>query len=276
MSRPATSEVVIEPGRGGLAGLAGELWAYRELVYFLTLRDLRVRYRQTAVGVAWIVLQPLLTMLLFTVAFGRLVRVPTGGIPYPLFVFAGLVPWQFFSSSVTGSSSALLLNQNLISKVYFPRLAVPLASVASKLVDFALLLLMAVGVLIWQGRELSWQWCWLPVLTMATVGAGLAAGTWFSALYVRYRDVGLVLPFLLQAWMFLSPVVYPTTRIPEGWRVLYGLNPLCGLVESWRSMILGEPLPLALLGLACLVIAFFLGSGVMYFRSVEDSFADVI
>lgn len=254
-----------------------ELVDYHELVYFLLWRDLKVRYKQTAFGAAWAVLQPLSLMLVFTVFLGKIVRVPSDGIPYPVFVYSALVPWTLFTQSFLAASNSLVDSANLISKVYFPRIALPLASSATFLLDFALSLLVLFGLMAGYGIRPGWPCLLLPLLALWAYVTALAVGTFFSAVNVRYRDVRYALPFLTQVWMFLSPIVYPSSLVPSQWRALYFLNPVAGIAESFRWALLSAPAPplrsmiASLLGtLVTLALA------VRYFQSHERSFADTI
>jgi lipopolysaccharide transport system permease protein len=258
-----------------------ELWAYRELLYFLTWRDVKVRYNQTALGVAWVVMQPLLTTLIFTVVLGILARVPSDGVPYPLFVFAGLLPWMFFASALLGSGNSLIGNAHLITKVYFPRLIVPAAAVAGRLIDFAVSFVVLAALHayygVWPGRGVLLLPALVALLGLLALGAGLLT----SAMNVKYRDVGMALPVAVQLWMFASPVLYPSSLIrsagvPEAWQWLYILNPLVGIVEGFRSALFGRPFNWPALAIsAAFTVALFLYSAYA-FRKMEKSFADVI
>jgi lipopolysaccharide transport system permease protein len=254
-----------------------ELWRYHELLTFLTLRDIKVRYQQTVLGAAWAILQPVMTMVVFSVFFGRLLRVGTDGAPYPVFAYAALLPWQLFAFALTQSSNSLVDNAHVITKVYFPRLLVPLSSVAAGLVDFtiafAVLLLLMFGF----GITPTWAVVWLPLFVLLCVATALAAGLWLSALNVQYRDIRYVIPFLTQILFFVTPIVYPATIVPAKWQLVYGLNPLVGVVTGFRWALLGTPAPApAMLGASVAVVAVLLVSGLFYFRRMERSFADVI
>ena len=267
----------IEPSRGWVSLKLTELWAYRELVYFLTWRDIKVRYKQTALGAAWAILQPLLTMLVFSIFFGRLAKVPSDGLPYPIFVLAGLVPWTFFAYGLNQSANSLVGSANLIKKIYFPRLAVPISSILSGAVDFLFALLLMGVMMLRYGVSPHWQALWvLPYILLAFV-TPLGIGLWLSALNVEYRDVRYVVPFLVQFWMYATPIMYPSSLVPEPWRTWYGLNPMAGVVEGFRWALLGaktQPGPMALVsaGAALLLLV----TGAFYFRRMEKTFADVV
>jgi lipopolysaccharide transport system permease protein len=267
--------VRIVPGRGGLRGLLRDLWIYRELLYFLAQRDLKVRYKQTVIGAAWAILQPVLTMLAFSVFFGRLAGVPSDGIPYPVFALAGLLPWQMFAFALTESANSMVTNKNLITKVYFPRILVPFSSVVVGLVDFSIGLGVLVVMMLVYGCVPPWQAVWVPLFVLLAIVSALAMGLWLCALNVYYRDVRYTIPFLTQFGMLVTPVAYPASLIPERWRPLYGLNPMAGVVEGFRWSLLGGPAPGALIWVSALVVSVLLVGGVWYFRRVERTFADV-
>jgi len=266
----------IEPSRGWVSLRLGELWKYRELLYFLVWRDIKVRYKQTALGAAWAVLQPLLTMIVLTVFFGRLAKIPSNGIPYPLFAYTALLPWQLFAFALTESANSLVGNQSLITKVYFPRLIVPLASVLAGLVDFGisfvvLLILMAYYRIVPTATIVV-----LPLFIILAVATALSVGLWLSALNVQFRDVRYTIPFLTQFWLFATPVAYPSSLVPERWRVWYGLNPMTGVVEGFRWALLGKARsPGTSLWVSVLVVVLLLVGGLAYFRRMESTFADI-
>jgi lipopolysaccharide transport system permease protein len=271
----ATAVTVIGPGRS-LHVSPRELWDFRELLYFLVWRDAKVRYKQTVLGALWSVLQPLLTMAVFAVFFGRLARVPSDGQPYPLFAFTALVPWTYFATAFSAGAQSLVGSQQLISKVYFPRLIIPLASVATPIIDFAIAGGLLALMLLWYGIT-PWAGIFLvPAFALLAVAIALAATLWFSALNVEYRDVRYVLPFALQFWMFATPVAYPASLVPEVWRPLYGLNPMATVVEGFRWGLLGTPAPGAMAAVSLVVVTMALVGGVAYFRRMEGTFADVI
>jgi lipopolysaccharide transport system permease protein len=255
----------------------GELWEYRDLLRLLAWRDIRVRYKQTVLGAAWAVLQPLLTMAVFSLFFGRLAKVPSDGLPYPIFAFAALVPWGFFSTSLTQASNSLVGNANLIQKVYFPRLVVPMSCAASALVDMCISFVVLLGFMLWYRIVPTAKVVWLPVFVVLALITSLGAGLWLSALNVRYRDVRYTVPFLVQFWLFATPIAYPSSLLPEPWRTVYGLNPMVGVVEGFRWALLGAKTApgaaAAVSGLAALVL---LVSGALFFRRMEATFADVV
>jgi lipopolysaccharide transport system permease protein len=256
-----------------------DLWAYRELLYFLTWRDLKVRYKQTWLGVLWVVLQPLMMTLIFTVFLGMLVRVPSDGFPYALFVYVGLLPWTFFSSAVTGSGNSLIANSHLITKVYFPRLIVPTSAVAGRLVDFSIAFLILVGMLLYYRVALTWNVLLLVPLIALTTLLALGCGMLLSALNVKYRDIGIALPVMIQLWMYVSPVLYPSRLISDRlgrWSWLYSLNPLVGLVDGFRFAVKGGTFNRFALGVSAVVTLVMLVYSAYMFRRVEKSFADII
>jgi lipopolysaccharide transport system permease protein len=268
--------VVLEPRRGWRQLGLGEIWAHRELLYFFIWRDLKVRYKQTAFGAAWAVLQPVLLMLVFSVSLGRLPGVGPSNVPYPLFVFAGLVPWTLFASSLTGASNSLVGGEAIITKVYFPRLLLPFASVGSFLLDFAISLGALAVVMLFFGVVPSLGIVWLPALTLMTLVTALGVGTFLSAVNVRYRDVKYAVPFLVQLLMFASPVVYTSTLIPAQWHVVYALNPMTGVIEGFRWALIGGDRPDALIVVSAIASLLLLLGSLAYFRRVERTFADVI
>jgi lipopolysaccharide transport system permease protein len=269
--------VEIRPSKGWMALKLRELWEYRELLYFLAWREVKVRYKQTAIGAAWAILQPLLTMLIFSLFFGRLAKMPSDGVPYPLFSLAGLAPWTFFSNGLTQCSNSLVGNANLITKVYFPRLTVPIAAILSGVVDFGLSFLLLIGLAVYYGVKPSANIIWLPVFCLMALVTALGAGLWLSALNVEYRDVRYVVPFLVQFWMFGTPIAYATSIVPEKWRVLYGLNPMVGVVDGFRwGMLGGSSAPGPLIWASTAMSLVMLVSGAFYFRRMETTFADVV
>jgi lipopolysaccharide transport system permease protein len=273
----------IRPGTGWRALDLRELWRYRELLWFLAARDVKLRYKQTVLGAAWAVIQPLFTMIVFSVFFGRLGGIPSDGVPYPLFALCALLPWQLFAYALTQSSNSVVAEQRLITKVYFPRLIVPLSSVLSGLADFAvafvlLLLMIAYYALAgdYQGSP-GWALLTVPLFVLLAVATALAVGLWLAALNVLYRDFRYTIPFLTQFWMFASPVAYPSSLVPERWRPLYGLNPMAGVIEGFRWAILGKTDPSwGLLGVSVAAVALLLVGGLFYFRRMERTFADVV
>ena len=255
----------------------GELWAYRELLYFFVWRDIKIRYKQTAIGAAWAVLQPFLTMLVFSLFFGRLAHIPSDGMPYPIFFYSALLPWMYFAAALQNSTNTIVENQRLITKVYFPRLMLPLSAVLSGLVDFGISFLMFFAMMLYYGIRPGVAVLWLPVFLLLAILTALGVGLWLSALNAIYRDVRYVLPFLTQFWMFASPVVYASSLVPAKWRWLYGLNPMAGVIEGFRWSLTGhgEPLGRMFVVSALVVIGVFL-SGVGYFQKMETTVADVV
>ncbi|HQY56753.1 MAG: ABC transporter permease [Nitrospira sp.] len=272
-----TPTVKIRPSRGWLHLDLGALWQYRELLVFLVWRDTKVRYKQAIIGAGWAVFQPLISMLLFTAIFSYLAKLPSDGVPYPLFAYAGLLPWNFIAQATSRSGTSLVGESHLISKVYFPRLIIPLAAAATPAVDLVCSLLMMIPLMLWFGMTPGWQIFLFPIFLVMALLAALAVSLWFSALHVKFRDVGHIIPFFVQLWMFASPVVYPVSLIPEQWRALYSLNPVVGVVEGFRWTLLGQRAPSLEMMLPSIVIVLLLFvSGVIYFKRMERTFADVI
>ncbi|HBY61642.1 MAG TPA: phosphate ABC transporter permease [Solibacterales bacterium] len=280
MNAPSTADrpvVVIRPSKGWVDLSLNELWVYRELVYFLAVREIKVRYKQTAVGVAWAVIQPVMTMVVFSVFFGRLGKMPSEGVPYPLFSFSGLVPWTFFVNGLAQSSNSLVGNANLITKVYFPRLVIPIAAILSGLLDFLIAFGLLVIMMIGMGYPPDWKVLWLPFFLLLAVTTSLGVGLWLSALNVEYRDVRYIVPFLSQFWMFATPIAYSSSLLSEPWRTLYGLNPMVGVVEGFRWCLLGRSSPPgAVTAVSAAIALLLLISGLFYFRRMERTFADVV
>lgn len=268
--------VVLEPRHGWRQLGLGEIWAHRELLYFFIWRDLKIRYKQTVFGAAWAVMQPLLLMVVFSVTIGRLSGVGPTGVPYPLFVFAGLIPWTLFSSSLVGASNSLVGGEAIITKVYFPRLLLPFSSVGSFVLDFAISLGALAGVMLYYGAAPTLAILWLPALTAMALVAALGVGTFLSAVNVKYRDVKYVVPFLVQLWLFGSPVVYTSSLIPSEWHAIYALNPMTGVVEGFRWALIGGPRPDELILVSAVASVVVLLAALVYFRRVERTFADVI
>jgi lipopolysaccharide transport system permease protein len=254
----------------------GELWSYRELLYFFVWRDIKIRYKQTAIGAAWAVLQPFLTMLVFSLFFGKLAHIPSEGLPYPIFYYCALLPWMYFAASLQNATNTIVENQRLVTKVYFPRLALPLSSVLSGLVDFGVSFLMFIAMMIYYHVHLSAAALWLPLFLLLAVLTALGVGLWLSALNAIYRDVRYVLPFLVQFWMFASPVAYPSSLVPQKWRWLYGLNPMTGVIEGFRWSLTGHgKTPGRLLFISSIMVVIVLLSGAAYFQKMEMTMADV-
>jgi homopolymeric O-antigen transport system permease protein len=274
---PSTEVTVIRASRGWVSLRLREVWEYRELLYFLTWRDIKVRYKQTVLGVTWAIIQPFFTMVVFSLFFGRLAKVPSDGLPYPIFAYAALVPWTFFANGLTESSNSLVGSSNLIKKVYFPRLTVPISSVSSGIIDFLLAFLVLLAMMLYYGVRPTWNIVFLPFLVLLALITSLGVGLWLSAMNVQFRDVRYVVPFLTQFWMFATPIAYPSTLLAEPWRTLYGINPMVGVVEGFRWALLGTNtapgLILIVSSAASLVI---LIGGAFYFRRMEKTFADVV
>jgi ABC-type polysaccharide/polyol phosphate export systems, permease component len=272
--------LVIEPTRSWVALNLRDTWSYRELLYFLTWRDVRVRYKQTALGAAWAIAQPLVSMLLFTLFFGKFAKMPSDGLPYPLFAYAALMPWTFFSNSITTSSNSLVVSSGLITKVYFPRLVLPAASVLANLVDFLCAFVLFLGLLAWYRVPLTMNVLMLPVLTLLLIGIALGVGTYLAAINVRFRDVRFIVPFLIQFWLFATPIIYPASMVPEKYRLLYFLNPLAGIIEGFRVAFLsgmnGAVFNWTAIGMAAAITIALLSVAGYEFRRMERSFADVI
>jgi lipopolysaccharide transport system permease protein len=269
-------KVRIQPSRGWVPLRLGDLWEYRELVYFLVWRDIKARYKQTAFGAAWAIVQPVLTMVVFSVFFGRLARMPSDGIPYPVFSLCALVPWTYFANSLMQSSNSLVANTALIKKVYFPRLAMPVASVLGGLVDLGLAFSVLLGMMLFYGTRLTWNLLWLPLFVLLALVTALGVGLWLSTLNVQYRDVRYVVPFLTQVWLFATPVAYPSSLLSEPWRTLYGLNPMVGVVDGFRWALLGVRTPPGpVIGVSAMVAIAVLIGGAAYLRRMERTFADV-
>ena len=254
-----------------------ELWHYRELLYFLIWRDVKVRYKQTVLGAAWAVLQPLSLMLVFSLFFGKLAKIPSDGIPYPLFTFCALLPWQLFANSLTESSNSLVGNQHLITKIYFPRLVIPISAVLAGLVDFAIAFIILLGLMFYYGVTPGWAVITLPGFVLLTIISALGVGLWLSALNVKYRDVRYTIGFMVQFWLFATPVAYSSNLIPEKWRIVYGLNPMAGVVEGFRWALLGNARPSGqMLWVSIAVVAVVFVGGLYYFRRMEQEFADIV
>jgi lipopolysaccharide transport system permease protein len=266
----------IRPEGAGVQLNLGDLWAYRELLYFLTWRDIKVRYKQTLMGVAWVVVQPLLTMLIFTLVFTKFVRLEEGAIPYPLFAYAGLLLWTFFSVSVTSGTNSLIGNTSLVTKVYFPRAFIPAAAVGAGLVDFGVGAVLLAALAVYYGVGVTWGLLLLPIFVALGAALALAVGMIASALTVRYRDLRHALPFLLQLWMFASPVIYPLGVVPERWRWVLAANPLTGVLEGFRASLTGTPFDWQLVAVPAVAAPILLAVAFYVFRQLEDTFADII
>ena len=271
------ASTLITPPRAGLDLNLRELWAYRELLYFFVWRELKVRYKQTVIGAGWAIIQPLFTMLVFSLFFGVLAKIPSEGIPYPIFYLSALLPWMYFANALTHSTNAIVEHQRVITKVYFPRVLLPLAAVLAGLVDLAIGFLLLIGLMFIYGVAPTPAVLLLPVLLLLAVATALGAGLWLSAWNAMYRDVRYIVPFLVQFWMFASPVVYPSSLVPERWRWLYGLNPMAGVIEGFRWALTGQGQPPGIVLLAsAAVVLLVLFAGLIYFRNTEDTIADVV
>jgi lipopolysaccharide transport system permease protein len=271
------SPVFILPPQGWAQIPVRELWDYRELLYFFVWRDIKVRYKQTVLGAAWAIIQPFFTMVVFSIFFGRLAGISSEGIPYPIFTFSALVPWMYFSNAVSQASNSLIANERMITKVYFPRLLVPMASILAGLVDFAISLVVLIGMMLYYGIGLTPALWAGPLFVLLTIATALGVGLWLSALNVQYRDVRYAVVFLLQFWLFATPIAYPSSLLPEQWRAIYGLNPMAGVVEGFRWALLGKAsVPGALLAISIVVTIAVLMSGLYYFQRMEQTFADEV
>jgi len=272
-----TPAVTIEPRKGLLQLGLNCIWQYRELLYFLVWRDVMTRYKQTAIGAAWVVLQPMITMVLFTLIFGTMARFPSDGVPYPLFAFAALLPWTYFAQALSKTAGSLVSSANLVSKIYFPRLLIPLAAALAPIVDLFFSFLMLLPMMAWYRVVPTWGLLTLPLFMLLAVMTVLSVGLWSAALNVRYRDMNSVIPFVIQIWLYASPVAYPVSMVPEKWRILYSLNPMVGVIEGFRWALLGKASPdFAAIMLSSAVVLVLVTAGVVYFKWMEQSFADVI
>jgi len=278
-NNPVFPVTIYEPQLGKIPRINWrELWAYRELLYFLTWRDIKIRYKQAALGVAWAILQPVITMIIFSVIFGSLAKLPSGGIPYPVFSFVALLPWQLFSGALSRIGNSLVSDKNLITKIYFPRLTIPLSAVGASLFDFAISFVILIGMMVFYGIKPTWALLTFPLFILMALVTAVAVGLWFAAVNVQYRDVQYALPFIIQAWMYASPVAYSTELIPQGiWRIVYGLNPMAGVIDGFRWALLGTQFPdLPLFLVSILVTVILLITGLMYFKKMEEYFADLV
>ncbi len=283
--RPSEEVLILRPTRGWSALNLGDLWRYRELIYFMIWRDVKVRYKQTALGASWAILQPFITMVVFTLLFGRLAKMPSDGIPYPLFSYTGLLPWGLFTKAIGDAGRSMVTNRSMITKVYFPRLSIPLASVLAGLVDFALAFLVLIGMIVVYNYVPALEYqvvitpaiLTLPLFLLLALVTSLGVGLWLSALNVQYRDVNYILPFLTQFWLFITPIAYPASMIPEKWQLLYSLNPMTGVVEGFRWALLGvKEAPSPMIAVSSAIAIVLLVSGLFYFRRMERTFADEI
>jgi homopolymeric O-antigen transport system permease protein len=272
-----TSVVVIQPTKGLFHLDPNAVWHYQELLYFLIWRDIKVRYKQTVIGAGWAICQPLMTMVIFTVVFGNFAKIPSDGLPYPIFAYTALLPWNYFAQAISHSGISLVGNANLISKVYFPRLIIPLSAAVAPLVDFVVAFVVLLGMMAWYGIVPTWHVVTLPLFLLIALVAALAVGLWLSALNVKYRDVGYTIPFLIQFWMYASPVAYPVSLVPEKWRLLYSLNPMAGVIEGFRWALLKQESPdLGVMLISAVMIMTLLLGGIVYFGRMEQTFADIV
>lgn len=273
----ALPKIVIEPSRGWFSLHLNELWQYRELLYFLAWRDIKVRYKQTVLGAAWAILQPFFTMVVFTLFFGKLAKVPSEGVPYPVFSYAGLLPWTFFAQAMNQSSDSLVGNAHLITKVYFPRLAVPLSATLAPFVDFCIAFIVLIGMMFYYQIFPTGTLVWLPAFLLLAFATSLGAGLWLSALNVQYRDVRYTVPFLTQLWLFATPVIYPSSAVHGPWRIILGLNPMTGVVEGFRWALLGiGAAPGGMIYTSMGVTLLLIITGAIYFKRMEKTFADIV
>jgi lipopolysaccharide transport system permease protein len=275
-SLPDEPVVRIQPSKKWVAINLRDLWAYRDLLYFLTWRDVKVRYKQTVLGAAWAIIQPLFTMLIFWLFFGRLAGMPSEGIPYPLFALAGLIPWTFFANAITNSGNSLVGSANLITKVYFPRMIIPCAAVGAGLIDLAIAFSLMAGMMLWFGVSLTMNLLLLPLLVLLTTFLAIGVGMWMSALNVKYRDIRYALPFLIQLWMFATPIIYPLSLIPEKWRWVMAINPMAGVIDGFRAALFGRAIDWRSLAITALVTVGVVIYSAYHFRRMEKTFADVV
>jgi lipopolysaccharide transport system permease protein len=279
-NRPAQESVpptlVIRPPRKWVPVDLHELWTYRELITSFTLRDIKLRYKQTGLGITWAVLQPLLTMLIFTIIFGGLAKIPSEGVPYPLFVLAALLPWMLFAEGLTRSTTSMVTNANIMTKVYFPRLIMPLSSIISPLVDFAVSFIILIAMMVYYGYVPTINILFMPVFLLLALATAFGAGLWLSALNVKYRDFQYTVPFMIQIWMFASPLVYASSLVPESLRIWYGLNPMAGVIEGFRWALLGTGAPSAMVLVSVGMVIVLLVTGMFYFRRMEQYYADIV
>ena len=267
---------IIRPLRGWLPIDLKELWEYRELVYTFAMRDIKVRYKQTALGAAWAIIQPFMMMVVFTVFFGKLAKIPSEGIPYPLFSYAALLPWTLFSEGITRSTNSMITNASIMTKVYFPRLVMPISGILSPLIDFIIAFFILILMMLYYGFAPTINIIWLPIFILLALMTSLGVGLWLSAFNVQYRDFQYTLPFLIQLWLFASPVTYPSTLLPESYRWLYGMNPMAGVIEGFRWALLGTSPPSSMVAFSFAIVMLLLISGAYYFKRMEKTYADVV
>jgi lipopolysaccharide transport system permease protein len=269
--------IVIQSRKGLFQLDLKRVWQYREMLYFLVWRDMLIRFKQTAIGAAWVILQPLITMVIFTLIFSNFAKIPSGGVPYPVFVFSALLPWSYFASAVARSSGSVVGSSNLVTKIFFPRLLIPIAAAVSPVVDLIFSFLVLMLLMAWFKIAPTWGLMALPLFLSLAIMTALAVGLWSSAINVKYRDVGNIIPFVIQVWMYASPVVYPASIVPEKYRLLYSLNPMVGVVEGFRWALIGNKSPdFMLMAVSSAVVLVLLVSGIIYFKKMEQTFADII
>lgn len=267
----------IKPVKGWAPLKLGELWAYRELLYFFVWRDIKVRYKQTVLGASWAIIQPVFTMVIFSLFFGRLAKVPSDGLPYPIFSYAALVPWTYFASSLSQAANSMVGNANMLKKIYFPRLTMPVATLLAGIVDFVLAFIVLLGMMLFYGFVPTFNVIWLPLFLLLALITSLGVGLWLAALNVQFRDVRYTVPFITQAWLFLTPIAYPSSLLSDRWKLLYGINPMAGVVEGFRWALLGtDTAPGPMIIVSSLVALAILVSGLFYFRRMEKTFADIV
>lgn len=277
LTNPYSLRIRLQPSTGWQTLNLAELWRFRELLYFLSWRDIKVRYKQTALGALWAILQPFLAMVVFSVFFGRLAKVPSDGMPYPLFAYTALLPWMFFANGLSHSSNSLVQSAGMLKKVYFPRLIVPMSSILSGVVDFAFAFVVLIALMLWYGVMPTIRIIWLPLLLLLAILTSLGVGLWLSAINVQFRDVRYTIPFITQFWLFATPIAYPSSLLSEPWRTLYGVNPMVGVVEGFRWALLGaQGLPSSIILLSAGMTCTLLVTGLFYFRRMERSFADIV
>ena len=276
--KKAQPVTIIKPSKGWVGLQLQDLWVYRELIYFLTWRDIKVRYKQSVLGILWAILKPFMAMVVFTIFFGNFARIPSDGLPYPIFSYTATLPWELFAASLGVASRSMVSNSNMVSKIYFPRLIIPMASVISSVIDFFIGFTILIGMLIFYKITPTIAILWLPLLILLAVITALGVGFWTSALMVRYRDIGYIMPFIANLWMFLTPVVYPSSMIPEQYRLIFALNPMTGVIEGFRYALLGttQSVSTGMVLLSALISIVILISGMFYFRRMEKQFADMI
>lgn len=270
--------VIIKPSKGWVGLRLNDLWVYRELIYFLTWRDIKVRYKQSVLGILWAILKPFMSMVVFTIFFGNFAKIPSDGIPYPIFSYTATLPWELFAAALGVASRSMVSNSNMISKIYFPRMIIPLASVMSSVIDFFIGFTILIGMMFYFKITPTIATLWLPLLILLALITALGVGFWSSALMVRYRDVGYIMPFVSNLWMYLTPVVYPVSMIPEKWHVLYFLNPMAGVVEGFRYALLGttQSFSSGMILISATIAILLLITGMFYFRRMEKQFADMV